>query len=64
MKKLIWGSLFALVFLAGMLTTFTPTAAETCCGKMCAHGNAQQKSWQLRHQNEEVCCRKESCLKK
>jgi hypothetical protein len=56
LKKLIWGGLFALVFIAGVLTSFTPSAAESCCKKMCGHKDKTQK-------DAETCC-KQSCEKK
>jgi hypothetical protein len=63
LKKFAWGGLFVLVFAAGILTSFTPTAAEICCKKMCAHGTDAQKAWHETHKDAETCC-KRSCKKK
>lgn len=50
----MWGSLLALVFTAGFLTSFAPSAAETCCEKTCKHGSGAQV-------DPETCCKKERC---
>ena len=63
MKKFIWGGLFAFVFMAGVLTSFLPTAAETCCKKTCDHGEGQGKAWRENHKNAAACCKKSSCEK-
>ena len=64
MKKLIWGGLFAFVFVAGILTSFMPTAAESCCKKTCDRGLGKGSDWQKTYPNAETCCKKEACEKR
>ena len=64
MKKLLWGALFALVFLAGIFTAIAPSLAEMCCKKRCDHGDHPGKTWREKHKDAEICCRKESCDKR
>jgi hypothetical protein len=53
-RKFMWGCLFALVFAAGFLTSFAPSAEETCCKKTCQQGSGAYKG-------PEMCCKEGSC---